>query len=57
MLLNGLITERFLEKLMSAYEVKPLYSDEYFSDHAQLLQARSSYADLRDDSMSHYRQG
>ena len=37
---------RFLEKLMAAPEVKPLFSDEYFSVDGTLLQAWASHASL-----------
>ena len=40
-LLNDQVMGRFLEKLMSAPEVKPLFSDEHFSvDGTQRLQAQ-----------------
>jgi hypothetical protein len=45
-LLNDQVMGSFLEKLMGAPEVKPLFSDEHFSVDGTLLQAWVSHASL-----------
>ncbi len=46
-LLNDDVMGLFLEKLMSASEVKPLLSDQHFSVDGTLLQAWASHASLK----------